>query len=222
MEYYVFLGITLLITLGAQTYLNSTYSKCLRIDNAKKITGEEVARRILDQNGLKIVEVVETSGELTDHYDPKAKVVRLSTSVFKGKSIASVSVAAHECGHAIQHKEGYIFLRVRSSIIPIVNFASYAGYLAIMLGLFAGATKLFLFGILCEIVILLFQLVTLPVEFDASHRGLKQLKQMGLVESSEMGSARGMLTAAALTYVASVATAVIQILRLLLMFKRRD
>ena len=222
MEYYLFLLLTLGITLGAQAYINSTYNKYVKVKNSKKITGAEVARKILDQNNLKNVKVVETSGTLSDHYDPKEKVVRLSTDIYKGESIASVSVAAHECGHAIQHKDGYVFLRIRSSIVPVVNIASKAGYLLIVIGLIAGFAQLFLLGILCEVIILLFQLITLPVEFDASHRGLKQIQDLGLVEAGEVSSARSMLTAAAMTYVASVATAIIQILRLVLMSRGRN
>lgn len=222
MDYYVFLLLTLAITLGAQSYLNSTYNKSEKIRNKKGLTGEEVARRILDKNGLKNVSVVEVFGTLSDHYDPKGKVVRLSTNIFRGSSIASCSVAAHECGHAIQDKVGYVFLRIRSAIIPLVNFASMAGYIAIMIGLFAGLLQVFALGIVCEVVILLFQLITLPVEFNASSRGLKQLSELNLIEKEENSSCRSMLRAAALTYVASVATSIVQIIRLILMVHRRD
>ncbi len=222
MDYYFFLIITLAITLGAQAYLNSTYRKCSKINSKKNTTGAETARMILDHNGLENVEVMAVNGELTDHYDPKAKVVRLSDSIYSGSSVASVSVAAHECGHAIQDKEGYLFLRIRHSIIPLVNLASHAGYIAIMIGLFAGLIRIFWFGILCEIIILAFQLITLPVEFNASSRGLKQLESLNIIEKDEKGNCRGMLKAAALTYVASAAAAILEILRLVLMARRRD
>ena len=220
--YLLFMVVTLAITLGAQGFLNSTYKRSAKILSSRNHTGEEVARKILDKNGLRDVDVVETSGELSDHYDPKAKVVRLSTSIFRESSIASVSVAAHECGHAIQDKTGYLFLRIRHSIVPLVNLASKAGYVAIMIGLFAGLAKIFWIGILCEMIILAFQLITLPVEFNASSRGLKQLKELDLIKEDEYPSCRKMLTAAALTYVAAVATALLQILRLILMARRRN
>ena len=213
---------TFIITLGAQFYLNQSYKKCQKISSSKNMTGEEVARQILDANGLRTVKVVETSGVLSDHYDPRTKVVRLSSSIFGKKSMASVAVAAHECGHAIQDKDGYFFLRLRSSIIPIVNFASMAGYIAIMIGLFLGALGFLWIGILLEVVILLFQLITLPVEFNASHRGLIQLKSLDLLDKKEMKYGKRMLTAAALTYVASVATSFLEILRLVLIARRRE
>ena len=222
MEYYLFLAITLLITFGAQAYLNSTYKRYEKMLNQKGITGRDVARRILDYNSMKDVEIQKVSGFLSDHYDPKQKVVRLSDSIYQDASIAAMSVAAHECGHAIQDHEGYSFLRIRSMIIPLVNFASMAGYIAIIIGVFAGITGFIWLGILFEVVILLFQLVTLPVEFNASRRGLQQLKELDLMSESEVNCCRSMLKAAALTYVASVATSVLEILRLVLMARRRD
>lgn len=220
--YYLFIIVTFAITLGAQAYLNSQYNKCAKIMNQRGITGHEVARMILDKNGLKEVGVVETTGILSDHYDPSKKMVRLSEAIYQKASIASVSVAAHECGHAIQDKTGYLFLRFRKSITPLVNFASMAGYIAIMIGIFAGALQIFWFGIFCEAFILLFQLITLPVEFDASRRGLNELLELGLVDNKELSNAKGMLTAAALTYVAAVATSLLEILRLVLMARRRN
>jgi len=220
--YYLFIIVTFAITLGAQAYLNSQYNKCAKIMNNKGITGLEVARMILDKNGLKDVGVLHNSGVLSDHYDPRSKVVRLSDSIYSKTSIASVSVAAHECGHAIQDKTGYAFLRFRKSITPFVSFASMAGYIAIMIGIFAGALNIFWFGIFCEAFILLFQLITLPVEFDASKRGLNELIELGLVDNEELSNCKGMLTAAALTYVAAVATSLLEILRLVLMARRRD
>ena len=171
---------------------------------------------------LNDIDVIETKGTLTDHYDPNRKVIRLSTRVFHDASVASVAVAAHECGHAIQDKEGYIFMIIRSQIVPIVNFASYAGYIAIVLGMFFGSMNLIWLGILSEIAILIFQLVTLPVEINASKRALKELDYAHFLDSTELSKAKTTLIAAALTYVASVATTLIQIARLLLMFGRRD
>ena len=218
----IILGITLLITLGAQSYINSWYSRTKRMKSTKDMTGKEVARKILDSNGLKHVKVEEQSGTLTDHYDPKNKVVRLSTDIYHNTSLASISVASHECGHAIQDKDNYFFLRLRSSIVPLVNIASSLGYVAIMIGLFAGIMNLLRIGIFLECIILLFQLITLPVEFNASDRALKQIKDLGIVVNDEHNYCRRMLTAAALTYVAAVATAVLQILRLVLIAGSRD
>ena len=220
--FYGILIISLIITLSAQAFVSMTYSKTKKIKNIKNLSGSEVARQILDNNGLSNVKVVETPGSLSDHYDPRSKVVRLSSEVYHSPSIASVAVAAHECGHAIQDKDKYIFMNIRSSIVPLVNFASYAGYLAIMIGFFASAMNLVWFGILMECVILLFQLITLPVEFNASSRALKQIKKLNFLEKKEYRKGRSMLTAAAMTYVASVATTLLEIFRLVLMANRRN
>lgn len=226
MDFYIIsYGLTflaLIITLGAQFYVNSSYKKYKKISINKNLSGRDAARKVLDKNGLSNVDVVEVSGNLTDHYDPSKKVVRLSTDIYQGNSIASVAVACHECGHAIQDKEGYIMLRVRHALIPLVNISSYAGYIAILIGVFFSIVNLIWLGILFEVVILLFQLVTLPVEFNASSRALKQIKELGLLGTDEFKGARTMLVAAALTYVASVAATVLEILRLVLIFGRRD
>ena len=215
------LGITLVITLGAQVYINSWYSRTKKMPSSKSMTGKEVARKILDANGLKKVKVEEQPGTLTDHYDPRNKVVRLSTDIYNNKSLASISVASHECGHAIQDKDNYFFLRLRSSIVPLVNIASKLGYVAIMIGLIMGSLGFFRVGIALEFVILAFQLITLPVEFNASSRALKQIKELGIVVADEHRYCRKMLTSAALTYVASVATAVLEIFRLILIARDR-
>lgn len=223
--YYISYGLTLiatLITVLAQMFVSGSYSKYSRVKNKRNVTGSEAARYVLDKNGLADVSVVEVSGHLTDHYDPKNKVVRLSSDIYNGSSIASVSVACHECGHAIQDKDGYFFMRIRSSLVPIVNFSSYAGYIAIVLGIFASSFNLIWIGIILEMAILLFQLVTLPVEIDASKRALKELDYAHFLNSDELKMGRVMLTSAALTYVASVANALLQILRLILLYGRRD
>ena len=214
--------LTLIITLGAQAFISAKYASTRRIRTKKGMTGASVARKILDSNGLSNITVREVSGELSDHYDPRSKTVNLSSDIYNGSSIASASVASHECGHAIQDKEGYLFLRIRSSIVPLVNFSSYAGYFAILIGLIFSLMDLVFIGIIFEVVILAFQIITLPVEFNASHRALVQLKQLDIVDSSEHSKCRGMLIAAALTYVASVATTILQILRYVLMFRRDD
>ena len=214
--------IALLITMIAQAFVSSSYSKYSKIKNDRKITGAEAARYILDKNGLNNIYVVETGGYLTDHYDPSRKVIRLSTSVYSSTSVGAVAVACHECGHAIQDKENYKFMRIRSKLVPIVNFSSYAGYFAIMFGLLFSSQNLIWIGILTEIIILLFQLITLPVEINASRRALRELDYSHIFNSRELKQGKTMLTAAALTYVASIATTIIQILRLILMFGRRD
>lgn len=222
-DYIIYYGLTLIafiITVGAQILISSTYSKYKRIENRKQMSGQEAARIILDKHGLNDIYVVETKGNLTDHYDPNRKVVRLSSEVFHNPSIASIAVAAHECGHAVQDKENYTFLRIRSFLVPIVNFASYAGYFAIVIGLITSMLNLVWLGILMEVIILLFQLVTLPVEFDASKRALKMAEKLGILSGNELDGGKKVLTAAALTYVASVASAILELLRLILIYGR--
>ena len=210
------LVLALLVTLAAQIYINSSYNKTKRIKNRAGITGAQTARKILDENGLSNVKVEEVTGILGDHYDPRTKTVRLSSDIYRNTSIASASVASHECGHAIQDKEGYFFLKLRNSIVPLVNFASYAGYFAILIGIIASSLKIIWIGIIAEIVILVFQLITLPVEFAASKRALKQLEKQKILEKIEISTSKKMLTAAALTYVASVTATILEILRLLI------
>lgn len=212
----ILLVLSLLVTSAAQIYINSSYSKTKRIKNRAGITGAQTARKILDENGLSNVKVEEVSGILGDHYDPRTKTVRLSSDIYRNTSIASASVAAHECGHAIQDKERYFFLKLRNSIVPLVNFASYAGYFAILIGVIASSLKIIWIGIIAEIVILVFQLITLPVELDASKRALKQLEKQKILEKIEISTSKKMLTAAALTYVASVTATILEILRLLI------
>lgn len=225
MDFFIVYGlviISFIITLGAQMFVEGSYKLFKKGHIEKGLTGLQVARYMLDNNGLSDVKVEEVSGHLSDHYDPRDKTVRLSSDNYRGDSIASVSVACHECGHALQDKEGYLFMRIRHSLVPIVNFSSYAGYIAITIGLLFGATSFVWLGILLEIIILLFQLVTLPVEFNASKRALKVLENDSLLVGKELGKGRVMLGAAAMTYVASVAATLIQILRLILMFRRRN
>ncbi len=210
------------IVLVAQIHIHSAYMKSKVITSKKRITGQEVARKILDQNGLENVYVVEVKGMLTDHYDPNRKVVRLSTDIFHGTSIASVSVAAHECGHAIQDKENYYFMRIRSALVPFVNFVSYLGYFAIIISLLAGVTGYLMIGILILLATILFQLITLPVELDASSRAKVQLEKLQLIDFEEQEDVKNMLKAAAMTYVASLVSSILNLLRLILMFQNRD
>lgn len=225
MNDFIIYGLTFLafiITSLAQAFITSTYKKYSEVKNEKGLSGAETARKILDENGLKNVRVLEVSGYLSDHYDPSAKVVRLSSTNYNGRSISGLSVAAHECGHAIQDKENYTFLRMRASLVPLVNFSSYAGYLAIVIGSFTGIFGLIKIGILLECIILLFQVITLPVEIDASRRALEEIKKLKYLNEKEYEKGRTVLIAAALTYVASVASALIQILRLILIFNRKE
>ena len=223
MEYtYGILFITLLITIGADIYVKSTYKKTKKIESKRDINGFTTARKILDSNGLDYVQINEIPVELSDHYDPRSKTVTISTDVYRLSNIASISVAAHECGHAIQDKERYFFLRLRSRMVPVVNLATSLGYVAILIGAFSQLlTKLLWVGIFLEAIILAFQLITLPVEFDASKRALQFIKKYDLVTDGEYKQCKKMLTAAALTYVASVATYVLEIIRLVI-FARRD
>ncbi|MBR3661030.1 MAG: zinc metallopeptidase [Bacilli bacterium] len=219
---YVLVIIGFLITLIAQLYIKSSYSKYKKINTKSGLDGYEVARRILNSNGLNNIDIVETEGELSDHYDPSRKVVRLSTDVYHGKSIASSSIAAHECGHAVQDKEGYFFLRFRSAMVPFANISSKIGYIAVVIGLVAGITNLIWIGIALEMVILLFQIITLPVEINASNRAAKFLALEALVEKSEQTGSKKMLNAAALTYVASVLSTLLSVLRLVLIASNRN
>ncbi|MGN1372292.1 MAG: zinc metallopeptidase [Candidatus Coprovivens sp.] len=220
---YYLLILSIIITISAQLYINSTYNKYSKELAKSGKTAAETARIILDNNGLSNVKVKEVSGFLTDHYDPRKKEVRLSSSNYNSQSISAVSVASHECGHAIQDKENYSFLRIRASLIPLVNFSSYAGYFAILFGILFGSLNLVWLGIIAELVILLFQFITLPVEFNASKRALKEIEKYNILNKNELEACQKVLTSAALTYVASVATTIIEILRLVLIFSdRRD
>lgn len=212
----------LLIPFLAQIGISSSYNKYKRIKNERQISGFEVAREILDKNGLEDIYVVETKGNLTDHYDPSKKVVRLSSEVFHGKTVTSAAIAAHECGHAIQDKENYAFLRIRSAIFPIVNIATRISYYIIFIGFLLQALDLVYFGIALTALGLVFELVTLPVEFDASSRALKKIEEYQIVNSSEHDGAKSVLTAAALTYVAGVLASILQILRLLLIARNQE
>ena len=220
--YWIIGGLSLLITGAAQIYIKSTYNKYSSVMSKKGMTGAEVARLILDNNDLKKVKVEEVSGYLSDHYDPSTKTVRLSTSNFREKSISSVSVAAHECGHAIQDKVNYPMMRLRHSLVPIVNITNRLGYIAIVIGAIASIFGLIQIGIALEAVIVVFHLVTLPVEIDASRRALKKLQEYEVLDKKEHGSAKSVLRAAALTYVAGVLSSILEILRLIAIYGRRN
>lgn len=212
----------LAIVLIAQAMVNSSYNKFKKIHGIKGMTGFEVARLILDKNGLTDIHIVETKGKLTDHYDPSRKVVRLSKEIFHGDTIASIAVSAHEVGHVIQHKNGYLFMNIRSFLVPIVNLVTYIGYFVMFISLFAGMTTYLMFGIIMILAALVFQLITLPVEFDASKRANEQLLSLNIVNQTEAKQTKQMLNAAAMTYVASLIATILNLLRLILMTQSRD
>ena len=221
-NYLIYILLVMLIPLIAQGYLQSTFARYLQTRASSGMSGMEVARRILDMNGLQDVHVTEVGGRLSDHYDPTRRVVRLSRDIYHGTSVASIAVAAHECGHAIQHAKAYGPLNIRSAMFPLVNIANKFGYVAIVIGLVASQSFLLL-GIGLVAITLLFQVVTLPVEFNASTRAMKQLGDLNILYSNEeKAGARKVLTAAALTYVAGAVVAVIELLRLVMIFQSRE
>ncbi|MBO9351961.1 MAG: zinc metallopeptidase [Thermomicrobium sp.] len=210
--YFVFLTPALLLMLYAQWRVRSVIGKFGEIPNRLGLTGAQVARAILDRNGLFDVPVELTPGELTDHYDPLRRVVRLSEPVYYGRSVAALGVAAHETGHAIQHKIGYVPLQLRTAIVPAVNIGTNIGWILMLLGIVIGISGLAWVGVILFSLGTLFALLTLPVEFDASRRALALLTTMGIVDRTEEGQAREVLNAAALTYVAGLVMAVLNLL----------
>ena len=213
---YMLIVISALISLFAQFLVNSRFSKYSRVRSRSGMTGAQAAERILQSQGIYDVAIQRVSGKLTDHYDPRNKTLNLSDAVYASTSVAAVGVAAHECGHAIQHARGYAPLSFRSALVPVANIGSQLSWLFIILGIFFGGSHtLIMIGILMFSAAVLFQLVTLPVEFNASGRALKLLSETGILQKDEVSDTRKVLSAAALTYVAAAATAVLQLLRLL-------
>lgn len=207
----------------AQALISIRYKRYSGIENTQKLSGFETARKILDANGLSDMDIVAVPGSLTDHYDPSRKVVRLSQSNFNENSIAAMAVAAHECGHAIQDKEGYFMMRIRSAIVPVVKIGTTVSYIIIAIAFIFELLGLFYVGIACSCLGLLFQLITLPVEFNASSRAEKQLKMLGLTSKSDDKGTKKVLGAAAMTYVAGMLSSLLVILRYVLIFSgRRD
>ena len=205
----------MIFSMWAQFKVKSAYSKYSEVDSVRGITSDQAARSILDSNGLTNINIEHIEGQLTDHYDPRAKVLRLSESVAGNTSIAAIGVAAHECGHAIQDKENYAFLRFRNSIVPVVNIASTLSMPLFFIGLLMSWLNLIDLGIALFCGVLVFHLVTLPVEFDASARALRILSDTGLLEGNEIYGAKKVLSAAALTYVAALVMTILQLVRLL-------
>lgn len=219
--YLVFVLPALLIALVAQIKVKTTFHKYAKVMNARGLSGAEVAAKILSSNGILDVAVQRVSGNLTDHFDPTARVIRLSQSVYDSHSVAAVGVAAHEAGHALQYAEDYFPIRLRAAIIPVTKVGSALSWPLIILGLVFSFGLLVNLGIILFSVVTLFQLVTLPVEFNASRRALNILQQQGILAPEELGGARKVLTAAAMTYVAALLVSVMQLLRLIALFSNR-
>ena len=220
---YMLIVISALISLFAQFLVNSRFSKYSRVRSRSGMTGAQAAERILQSQGIYDVAIQRVSGKLTDHYDPRNKTLNLSDAVYASTSVAAVGVAAHECGHAIQHARGYAPLSFRSALVPVANIGSQLSWLFIILGIFFGGSHtLIMIGILMFSAAVLFPLVTLPVEFNASGRALKLLSETGILQKDEVSDTRKVLSAAALTYVAAATTAVLQLLRLLRLFGGND
>lgn len=223
---YILVLIGVIVCVAASSKMNATFRKYARVQSHNRLTGREAAERILRSQGIYDVRVDHVAGNLTDHYDPRNKVLRLSDATYNATSVAAIGVAAHECGHALQHAKGYAPLSIRSSLVPVANFGSSIAWPLIIFGLFMRgdmSVMLLNLGILAFSFAVLFQIVTLPVEFNASGRALKLLGNNGMLYESEVRDVRKVLTAAALTYVASAASAILQLLRILILTGgRRD
>ncbi|MBS4199493.1 zinc metallopeptidase [Bacillus sp. FJAT-49732] len=218
--YLIYLAIIIIIPIWAQMKVKSAYTKYSKIPTSASMSGAEVARRILDANGLENVAVRETQGVLSDHYNPMNKTVYLSSSNYHHHSVAGAAVAAHEVGHAIQDKERYAALRFRHALVPVANISSKLAWIFIMVGIIFSTvfSNLLLIGIVLMAAGVLFQIVTLPVEFNASSRAMDQIVSLGLISNTEERDARKVLNAAAMTYVAAAAVAVLELVRLILIF----
>ncbi len=221
MDEIIILLLIITLPLIAQLYISSTYSANLRKKSSSNMNGYDTARKILDANGLSDLLIVETQGNLTDHYDPKRKVIRLSSDIYHKDSISSVAVAAHECGHALQDKDGYLFLKIRSALVPVVSIMSRISYIVIFLGFLLEVLDLIWLGIICVGAGVLFQFITLPVEINASKRALKQLEDLNILVDREHTNAKSVLRAAALTYVSGALAELLQLIRLINTTRRR-
>ena len=219
---YFLLIIGMLLSMAASARVKSTFAIYSRVRSASGLTGAEAARRILRMAGITDVTVVPISGSLTDHYDPRNKQLALSQDVYDRTSVAAIGVAAHECGHAIQDAQNYVPLNLRSAIVPVANIGSTLSWPLFLAGLILSIRPLLTLGILLFSFAVLFQLVTLPVEFNASARALKMLESSGMLGTDEVKSAKKVLTAAALTYVAALASSILQLLRLIILAGGRD
>ncbi len=215
MTYIILVLPALIFAMYAQSKVNTTFNKYRTVQNLRGYTGADVARWILDMNGLQNVIIERVQGNLTDHYDPKKNVVRLSDSTYSSTSVAAIGVAAHEVGHAVQHAEGYTPIKIRNSIVPVVQIASYAAWPLAIMGILFSFSGLANFGVLLFGLVVLFQLVTLPVEFNASNRALRTLEANAILGKEELSASKKVLSAAAMTYVASAVVAIANLLRLL-------
>lgn len=219
----IYLAAIIILPLYAQFKVKSTYKKYSKVRSTSGMTGAEVARRILDHNGLQDVQVVESRGFLSDHYNPMTKIIALSSHNYHEASVAGTAVAAHEVGHAIQDKEAYSYLRFRHRLAPVASFTSNASWIFIMIGVFFSSMNSLLgIGIALLAVGVVFQLVTLPVEFNASTRAMNQIVELNIIRNEEEPHAKKVLSAAAMTYVAAAAVAVLELVRLLSIFTNRD
>jgi Zn-dependent membrane protease YugP len=221
---YILVIIGALLCMAASAGVRTTYARYARVRSASGMTGAQAAAQILQNAGIYDVSIGHVSGSLTDHYDPAHKVLNLSDTTYASTSVAAIGVAAHECGHAVQHQKGYIPLKVRTALVPAANIGSNLGLPMVIIGLIFGLSDRFIaIGIWVFALAVLFQIVTLPVEFDASHRALVMLENYGMMGRDEVSQVRSVLTAAAMTYVAAAASAILQLLRLqLLAGERRD
>ncbi len=223
---YILVLIGAVLSLIASAKVNSTFNKYSRVRSMSGMTGAEAAQRILNQNGIYDVAVEHVRGNLTDHYDPKNKILRLSDATYSSNSVAAIGVAAHECGHALQHNDEYLPLKIRSAIVPAANIGSRLGIPIILLGVILGSNYFLIeLGIWVFSLAVLFQIVTLPVEFNASSRAMAMMERYGILSGDELRSTKKVLSAAAMTYVAAAASSILQLLRLVLLFggnRRRD
>jgi len=217
---YILILIGVILSLVASAKVKSTFAKYAKVRNSQGFTGAQAAQRVLERAGIYDVRIEHVSGNLTDHYDPKNKVLRLSDSVYGQSTVAAVGVAAHECGHAIQHAKGYEPLKLRNTLVPIANFGSQIAWPLILIGFIItseASTFLINLGIIAFSLAVVFHLITLPVEFNASNRAIRMIADTGMMYGEEIKGAKKVLNAAALTYVASAATAVLQLLRIILL-----
>lgn len=223
---YILVLIGAVLSLWASATVKSTYNKYSRVYSYSGLTGAQAAAQILRQAGIYDVRIEHVSGNLTDHYDPKARVLRLSDSVYGSNSVAAIGVAAHECGHAIQDQEDYVPLRFRSAFVPVANLGTQVAFPILLLGVFLGSSHLLIqVGLLCFFFGVLFQLITLPVEFNASGRAVRILRETGMMSDDELSKTKKVLSAAAMTYVAAAAASILSMLRLIILFggnRRRD
>lgn len=217
---YILILIGVILSLVASAKVKSTFAKYAKVRNSQGFTGAQAAQRVLERAGIYDVRIEHVSGNLTDHYDPKSKVLRLSDSVYGQSTVAAVGVAAHECGHAIQHARGYEPLKLRNTLAPIANFGSQIAWPLILIGFIItseASTFLINLGIIAFSLAVVFHLITLPVEFNASNRAIRMIADTGMMYGEEIKGAKKVLNAAAMTYVASAATAVLQLLRIILL-----